>query len=398
MSDPLAIAAVTHAFSALLSGVTEDANLDPVTVSALAPDRARQGQNSTVRQLNLFLYQVTPNPGWQNEDLPQRNAAGNLVQTPVLALDLHYLLTAYGLNNRELDAHHVLAHAMSVVHDRGIMRRSDVQTALDGAAPPLNEAGLADQVELIKLCPETLTDEELFRMWTVFGTEYRISVGYLASVVLVQRRHTTRSVPPARASELVASPFEPPVIAEVRPRPVTAGQPIVLLGEHLDASAVTVRFGPHDVAPAPGAVEPGRIEVALPAELRAGPNTVQVLHDLDLPQGGTRRFASSNVVAFVLAPRIASALPPDVARGDVLEVELEPEVERRQRVRLLLDDLAIERDVTPADPDVEAEVRFTVPTTLVAGDVLVRVSVDGAETPLTVSAAGVYDGPTVAVT
>ena len=46
--------------------------------------------------LNFFLYQVTPNLGWRNADLPSRENGGSRTTYPPLALDLHYLLTAYG--------------------------------------------------------------------------------------------------------------------------------------------------------------------------------------------------------------------------------------------------------------------------------------------------------------
>jgi hypothetical protein len=47
-----------------------------VTVSVLAPDRVVPANGSEASQINLFLYLVTPNPGWRNEGLPSRDASG----------------------------------------------------------------------------------------------------------------------------------------------------------------------------------------------------------------------------------------------------------------------------------------------------------------------------------
>ena len=57
---------------------------------------------------------------------------------------------------------------------------------------------------MVKLTPEPLSDEEMSRLWAVFGSQYRISVGYVASVVLIKRPHPPgrphRCAPPARGA------------------------------------------------------------------------------------------------------------------------------------------------------------------------------------------------------
>src|SRR5438067_457520 len=94
MSSALAIAAVTAVLKNLLDnrlieqGVA--ATLGDVTVSAQPPDRISVGADEK-SQLNLFLYRLTPNTGWRKTDSRNGNGHG-----PSLALDLHYLLTAYG--------------------------------------------------------------------------------------------------------------------------------------------------------------------------------------------------------------------------------------------------------------------------------------------------------------
>src|ERR1041385_1235521 len=100
MSNALAIASVTAVLRDLLNNGLIDhdvsASLGNVTVSSLSPDRIDITSQNQQSRLNLFLYQVTPNAAWRNGGLPSRNSDGERLTTPPLALNLHYLLTAYG--------------------------------------------------------------------------------------------------------------------------------------------------------------------------------------------------------------------------------------------------------------------------------------------------------------
>jgi hypothetical protein len=410
MSNPWAIAAVTETLRQILGRIpAEETTLGPLKVTYGPPDRARLGANKDARQLNLFLFQVLPNQGWTNQDLPFRSSDGTVVQQPVLAVDLRYLLTAYGFNDDEQDAQHVLGHAMSILHDEAVLRRDAVRAALDAAGAPLGTSDLDKQVELIKLTPERLTDEELFRMWTVFGTQYRISVGYMASVVLLERRKTVRRAPPVRAAQVVAVPLRVPVIEAIDPAPVHAPDTIVITGRSLAADQVTVRFHGLDVAVPATDVTATSIHLAVPAALRAGPNTIQVIGSVALPDAsGSRRFFSSDVAAFVLAPTITTAIPAGgipVARGANLTLAVTPAVGIEQQVSVLLGDRAIARTVAAADPPTATTLVFRIPAApFPTGTSLLRVLVDGAESSLMVDTTsgspteGQYIGPKVKVT
>ena len=100
MSSALAIASVTAVLRDLLNNGLIDhdvsATLGNVTVSSLSPDRIDMTSQNQTSRLNLFLYQVTPNASWRNVGLPSRNGNGERISNPPLALNLHYLLTAYG--------------------------------------------------------------------------------------------------------------------------------------------------------------------------------------------------------------------------------------------------------------------------------------------------------------
>src|SRR5437667_11903702 len=101
MSNALSIAAVTATLRRLLDSinVTIETTLAQADITTRPPDKARD--NESGNQLNLFLYQVLPNAAWRNMDIPQRTKSGESAMPP-LALNLYYMLTAYGNGNDDI--------------------------------------------------------------------------------------------------------------------------------------------------------------------------------------------------------------------------------------------------------------------------------------------------------
>jgi hypothetical protein len=171
MSNSLAIAAVTATVRSLLDrGLSADLPGTKVTVSP--PDKARD--NFSGHQVNLFLYHTMPNAAWRNTGLPA--TAGQ----PPLALNLYYLLSAYGQDEDEADpaSHRLLGQAMRILHDHPVLDPADIREALPG-----ND--LHRQAERVCISLQPLALEELVKLWTCFQTPYRVSVSYEASVVLI---------------------------------------------------------------------------------------------------------------------------------------------------------------------------------------------------------------------
>ena len=137
-------------------------------------DRARGGVSTA--QLNLFLYQTVPNGTWRNMDHPRQLRPGES-GTPPLALNLHYVLTAYGRGESDNDAvsHRVMGGAMSVLHDHPLLGADEIKAALAG-----ND--LYAQLERLRIVPQPMTLEEMSKLWTAFQTNYRLSSAYEVSV------------------------------------------------------------------------------------------------------------------------------------------------------------------------------------------------------------------------
>lgn len=453
MSNALAIAAVTAVLKDLLNNalINHDlaANVEGVTVSAQPPDRIVSTQGGQLpSQLNLFLYQVVPNQGWRNVGLPSRDQRGERLTNPPLALDLRYLLTAYGAN--DLEAEILLGYGMQVLHETPVLTRDAIRRALapespvsGGILPPalrtLSAADLADQVEQVKICPHHLNTEEMSHIWSALQAHYRPSTAYHVSVVLIESRRSTRSALPVRMHgyNLYAVPFRQPVIEQIwsqagAGKPIFAGDQLIITGQRLRGEVTQVRIGDAEPKePDPANLSDTEITMPIPSSLRAGVRGVQVVHLMDM---GTpkqpHRSIESNVAAFVLHPTIKKKADDtyeitidgpltceEVGEGDdkhkvcsgTVRIKLDPKAGKEQRVVLLLNEI----DTPPGRPpraysswahpwppesggEEFEEISFEM-SEVAEGSYLVRVQVDGAESPLDVGEDGRYVSPQVVI-
>ena len=420
MSGPLAFATVTAVLKDLLNDglINSDlsAILGTVKVSALPPDRIATGADEP-SQLNVFLYQVTANPGWRNTDLPSRSSGGGeRLSNPPLAVDLHYLLTAYGA--QDLDAEVLLGYAMQLLHETPVLTRQAIRRTFSANSPVTdrlmpasvvnrNPADLADQIEQCKLTPRYLTTDELSKLWAAMQARYRPTMAYTVSVVLLQRTTPTRAALPVREARLHVVPLSRPTIDQVEPAFGPVGTAVRLRGQSLRGPITKVLVGGQPLAPAPQAVSAESVQLTIPASLRAGLAPVQVVHEVHLGEPPTARpgvGVESNVAAFVVTPSVVSASPHTLAADRTLRIDVSPPIARDQRVVVLPGESAL---LVPARPDDDPPTRSTIVVTVPAGwptgKHLLRVQVDGAMSPLVVDNTpgsptfNQYLGPTVTI-
>src|SRR5439155_19983345 len=141
----------------------------------------------SVPTLNLYLYQVVPNVALRNADLPTRNGTGQPVTRPVVALDLHYLLSFYG-DDSALEPQRLLGSAVRTLHAFPILTKSHIDAvvaAASAAATPLHAylktTDLATHMDHVRLPPLPLTPDELSKVWSIFpNVMYTLSVVYQA--------------------------------------------------------------------------------------------------------------------------------------------------------------------------------------------------------------------------
>jgi hypothetical protein len=383
VSNSLAIAAVTATLrNLLIDGFAADADLSDTAFTTQPPDKARTG---TTNQLNLFLYQTTPNAAWRNQPMP--HVKSGETGLPPLGLDLHYMLTAYGRDDDDVFGHRVLGRGMSIYHDHPLLDRDALRDAL-------TDSDVDAQPERVRITPATISVDEMSRLWTTFpGASYRISAAYIASVVLIEStRPSSAPLPvltrnPSAQGNLVP-PF-PALDSIEAPGGQTSarlGDTLTLHGHNLSGDTVVVRFEnalwtdpvelavatPSDTAPTVDLPDAGAAAATWPA----GFYGVSVV----VTSGGDTR--TTNELPLSLAPTIDSISPNPAARDGsgavTLTVAFAPDLQPRQRAALLLGSSEATLDAVTA-PSGSATV--TVPS-VPAGDQFVRLRIDGVDTLL----------------
>jgi hypothetical protein len=448
MSNALAIASVSFVLVDLLNNGLIDRNISAsvgdVIVTAWPPDKVDALQQDGKSQLNLFLYNVTQNQGWRNIGYPSRDSAGDLINNPPLALDLHYLLSAYGAE--QFHSEILLGYGMQLFHETPFLPREAIQRSLSAptqvtdtsASVPtsllnLFTSGLANQVEMIKIWPQTLTTEEISRLWTAFQAKYRSTAAYQCSVVLIQSDASTKTAPPVRRRTVTVNTFVEPVISSVQglsntsppvesAQPILPGYSLVIQGTQLQGNSGTfVMIGGEAVYPLPSDITPTQIIAAIPSDLPAGTQSVQVVQPLLLGSPPVdHNGVESQTATFTLQPVIQSI---EVTTGtstvtgqtvNLIVLTVAPPVGSTQEVLLLLNQLSqpASPPPTPLAYSFVAEPPYSLlsppssppppsPTVSVPysgvtpGTYLVRLQVDGAQSLLTTGSNGVYNGPTV---
>ncbi len=406
MSNYLAVATVTTVFRrSLLSVVGSDTTgVTGATVTAVRP---AEGQNTglpTGAGVNVFLYQVTPNPHRRNADLPMRGPEGRLAHRPQAAIDLHYLLSFYG-SESSLEPQRLLGSAIAHLHSQPLLTRAAIEAAVtDPTLPYLSDSNLADQVDSIRFVPVNLSLDDLSRLWSVFfQIRYVLSVVYQASVVLLEPKVTVPVVLPIRDFNLRAVPLRQPYIRRVvaqagEDEPIVSGTAVYVEGHDLHAGIVAVEVNGGE-APT-GQVRDDRIALTLPAGLQAGVQRIQVRHGVRIGAPAERHLTfSSNLGSFVLQPRITmTGTSYDIAISDVngagasprtatVTVNVEPAVGVNQQVTLemLANDEVAYTFAATARTSETASLSFSI-RGVAAGDYVFRVRVDGADSPIELDA------------
>jgi hypothetical protein len=314
MSNFLAIATVTAAFRRLILQAVQ-ADVTGAGVSMVRPSEPGAATGIPGVGVNVFLYEVAPVPPLRNDHLPaRRNNGGALVQRPVAALELHYLLSFYG-NESNLEPQRLLGSTVAKLMAEPLLTRNRLNAAItDAQMSFLATSNLPDQVDAVKFTPLSLSIEEMSRLWSIFfQTRYALSMAWRASAVLIEPQIRPAPALPVRDARLVAVPLRQPHIARVVAETaeddlIVSGTNVVLQGERLRADDVQLLVGGNTVPPAEAS--DARIVLTLPPGLQAGPQSVQVLHRVPLgdplvPHSGF----TSNPGEFVLHPEIARVGP-----------------------------------------------------------------------------------------
>ena len=317
---------------------------------------------------------------------------------------------------------------MQLFHESAILGRESIRSALELASiddilpqefDPIRASELADQIELLKIIPRTLSMDDMSKLWTAFQASYRTTVAYDVSLVLIERELPTRSPLPVLSRGGVTDPVsgrDPGVV--VRPDlmnttpTVTAAQAgdghpvmrlggtVVVTGFSLDGGApgaeVTVRFTEPGtavvLAMAPQAPPaPNRLVVQLPAIVpvapgnpaagtandpanwRVGPYFVEV----EVRSADGREMVS-NALPLALAP---ASTPSAVAAAPDVEITMTcaPPIRPGQALAILAGQ---QMQVLPSPTAAASDATAAFAGLTSGDDVPVRLRVDGIDSPV----------------
>jgi hypothetical protein len=420
MSSPLAIGAVSAVLRNLLDNGIINAlppPPSPVKVTAVAPDTIKLDDPEAPPSLNLFLYRTSRNPGWAEVGQPTYDGNGTRLANPPLAINLHYLLTAYA--TADFQAEILLGYAMHVLHERPVLDRAAIRSALDPTAlgptilPPafqaLTAADIADQLEAVTITDEPMDTEEMSRLWSAIQAHYRPTTAYAVTVVLIEARKPARTPLPVltrggkdpvtgdeRGVVVEPSLVVPyPTIERIEPPPAQPaahlGDSIRVAGHDLNGTSTVVRFAhrlletPHDFPIGTSSDRTG-IDLTLPSgavaeqQWPAGVYTVTV--SLIRPGDPVPASRESNVATMLLAPE--PQLPPTTmtrdADGNVtVTLDVKPQVRPGQDAQLTLGGVTALADPIGGTPASTLTFHLGI---VLAGQQWVRLTVDGVESLL----------------
>jgi hypothetical protein len=396
VSSELAIATVTRTLRRILEkevkqkmGLANNDVIQNFHVTTLPPHKVRDTFKAE-NIVNLFLYRTEINAAWRNHPLPSQTKPGENGPAP-LALNLEYLISAYGEGEQEDISHYYLGAAMRVLNDCAIVPRKRLEQELEGLGR------VHEQIENVRVAPRALSIEEMSKLWSIFQTQYRVSASYLVTVLLIDSKSPVASAPPVlkRGPDdkgITTTTLPPPAIDSIRATTgftaARLGEQITIKGENLDGSNVQARLH-HPLRAAidlpATVVDATKVTVTLPdpvpasnvsADWPAGLYSLALVVDRpDLPQWIT------NEVPFVLAPSITVA--PTVMHTPnatfTVTIEATPQVRPSQTVLVIWDGTQIHPKtfVQGASPDDPSTITFDVKPP--AGLHRVRLRVDGAD-------------------
>ena len=178
-----AIQVVCEAVTSVLRQAYDPAIMEPRLNLQFDVYRTEDFKNHMNAGVSLFLYRVHVNAGQRTPSPPRDNVARRFQ----LPLDLHFFLTVWA--QRSSLQHVLLGWAMRVLEDFPVLPAS----LLNGI-----RSGVFDEDETVEIVPGQVSNEELMRIWDDLGSEYQLSVPYIARVVRIDSLLETPTGGPVR--------------------------------------------------------------------------------------------------------------------------------------------------------------------------------------------------------
>lgn len=441
MPDGFAIAALNHAMRTRIQQCINDAadvqQTGQFDIVTRPPDQIAAA-NPARATLSIYPWRLTPNASWMSSRTSAYTPGGERRDSPLLAVDLLYVLAAYGQDSSAGDA--PLGLALIGLHETPVLTRERLRAMAAANFPngsPLPQAlrDLAEQPAAITVEPLFHEMEEFSQIWSTFNSGVRTGMLYRVGTLLMESPRRAASAPPVRERRHSVSLLRGPVVQRVLVGVTGAGpfavrtlawpgEVVRLEGSGLRGAVTALAIGAVRVPANPARLRSDRMEIELPADLRPGLVSLQVRHELPKPPGtlpppaaGTVTGERSNLVPLAIRPVLRPAdsftignrqVTPQGATSFDVTAHFDVAVGSHQRCELLLNAVAAGPDgrfaafafvapqPAPGVPEASVAERVVPVQGVPEGDYLARVVIDGAESALTEDAGGV-SGPILAV-
>lgn len=398
MSNYLAIATVTAALQRTLQAAIQT-DVYGSRVTTLRPNSIGSGPSEA--GVNIFLYQVMNNPAFTNPVRAQSHPTKKQV-----AIDLYYILSFYG-NETELEPQRILGSVVRTFSDQSILTPDMIrETLADPNYSFLEGSDLADQLYQININLYDVNLDELSKAWsTFFQSPYLLSIIYRVMIILIDGKDPGQKALPVRSANMggmVAYPNRP-LVDSVRSQggilqPILTNSTLLIQGRNLKSDIVKVRIGDAEVVPSDitnNQILLSLTTVPMPA-LKAGVQSLQVVHQFTSGIDGNYRNVDSNAAAFILRPTVINSRCVSISENNdgsyyaEILVAVNLIIRQNQRVVLGLNEWIVENsqenpkaylfDAVKLEGDSD-EVMIIVDK-VEAGEYLLRLMVDGAESQL----------------
>lgn len=180
MSDFTAIRAITDTLKSILeAGITQNADpqLNGISIDLRSPKEMRA---DSVSGVSLWLYRVARDEYLLNQ--PPQRVSPTLLRRASIPVRLCYLVTP--LVAKPEDRQTLLGRVIQLFNDHTQLRGADLQDSLAGSD------------EQFRVVLETLTLEELTRVWYSLSEPYDLSVSYEVQIVRIDTDEELVEAPP----------------------------------------------------------------------------------------------------------------------------------------------------------------------------------------------------------
>ncbi len=184
MSNYLAIATVTETLRYIIQQeVTEKIDGTSVTI------RRPSAKDNEIRDpgINIFMYHAGVNKFLRNDDLPMRKGDGSFINAPTVALNLDYLFSFYGDEDKH-EPQRLMGLTLSRMHAYPVLEIDMINGMIASKKSDnyLKNSDLSESLENIKFSLLPFSLEEMYKLCSALQAPYTLSAAFQASVVLLE--------------------------------------------------------------------------------------------------------------------------------------------------------------------------------------------------------------------